>query len=187
MSIGQSMVAVTGLGMTSSMGGVVTACAAARAGMQRAGPLAEVQVHDLDLFESVPIQGHPVRGVTEGYQGMGRLLRLADEALLDLLTHARLKQEDLQSTGLFLNLSSDFFRRAVEARDGEAAARLRIKRSGPLESELRRQELREYCSPSCVPSRKSRSIPGTSDCTSRVRPGWSERSRTRSRFSVSAG
>jgi len=76
---------VSALGMAASLGhDAVTACAAARAGISRAGPL-PVWVPNVDTQDPEPVVGHAVDGLADGFEGTGRLLRLAELALSDLL------------------------------------------------------------------------------------------------------
>jgi 3-oxoacyl-[acyl-carrier-protein] synthase-1 len=74
--------AVTALASNTSLGDVVTACAAVRAGLSRPGELDQLAFED----ESgpVPIMGHPVVTVS-GFQGESRLVSLAFPALRALL------------------------------------------------------------------------------------------------------
>lgn len=80
---------ITGLGMACSLGGVTAASAAIRAGITRPSPL---EYHPLlsDGPEPAFVTGHPVRGLTEGYSFVGRWIRLAHAALLDLARYAAL-------------------------------------------------------------------------------------------------
>ncbi len=76
---------VTALGMATSLGhDAVTAAAAARAGIVRAGPL-PVWLPNADTQDPEPVVGHAVDGLADGFEGTGRLLRLAELALADLL------------------------------------------------------------------------------------------------------
>jgi 3-oxoacyl-[acyl-carrier-protein] synthase-1 len=75
----------TGMGLATSLGhDAVTAAAAARAGLVRPAPLT-VLVDDADTKDAVPVVGHPVDGLAAGFDGVGRLLRLAELGLRDLL------------------------------------------------------------------------------------------------------
>ncbi|QRK12591.1 hypothetical protein JQX13_22715 [Archangium violaceum] len=104
-------VAMTGLGMTSSLGlNVVAGCAAARAGVTRLSHL-EIEESDVKTLESVPLKGHTVRGFTDGFEGVGRLLRLADAALGDMLEYSRLKPEEAGRLGFFLCLPGELYAR----------------------------------------------------------------------------
>lgn len=74
-------VAITGVGLVSSLGTSVQACAADRAGITRARELPFVA--GMDGIEPARVLGHPVPFV-EGYEGVGRLVCLARLALEDL-------------------------------------------------------------------------------------------------------
>ncbi|QSQ26650.1 TIGR02270 family protein [Pyxidicoccus parkwayensis] len=108
---------VTGLGMVSAIGdGVVTSCAASRAGMLRVTPLEEVSVWDSGDKRLEPTRGHHIPWVTEGFSGLGRLAALATQALLDLLEQARFDKECRYA--LYLSAPSDFYRLHQDERDG---------------------------------------------------------------------
>lgn len=78
---------ITVVGMVSSLGyGVVQSCAAARSGLTRWAEL-DVDAMDDDELRSVPLQGHAIQGLTEGFAGLGRFLRLGDAALADMLEY----------------------------------------------------------------------------------------------------
>jgi 3-oxoacyl-(acyl-carrier-protein) synthase len=105
-------IAITGLGMVTPIGlNVVSSCAAARAELSRRSELT-IEEADVDTLESVPLRGHVVQGITNGFDGFARLLRLGDLALEDLLKHSGLKSEHLSKTGLVLNLPGHFYEAA---------------------------------------------------------------------------
>ncbi|MFY0523310.1 beta-ketoacyl synthase N-terminal-like domain-containing protein [Archangium gephyra] len=118
-------IVVTGLGMVSSLGGVVQSCAAARAGILRCIELQDSRVFDEDEpFKMVPLRGHPVRGLTDGFQGLARSLRLVTAALKDLMSYAGLEARDARTTGLLLNLGHGYFRQCQQARQRQRAEQL---------------------------------------------------------------
>ncbi|RKG84531.1 hypothetical protein [Corallococcus terminator] len=83
--------ALTSLGMVSSVGNsVVASCAAIRAGIVRPAPVVGTDVLDLQSGEMVPVTGHPIRGVTEGFLFLGLWVRMAERAIQDLLAHGQL-------------------------------------------------------------------------------------------------
>ncbi|MFP2925210.1 hypothetical protein ACLESO_08330 [Pyxidicoccus sp. 3LG] len=83
--------AVTGLGMVSSLGwDVASSCAAIRAGVTRPQPQPDVYVTDQDLLAPVPVMGHPVSGLTDGFGPLGRWLQLARACVEDLVATAGL-------------------------------------------------------------------------------------------------
>lgn len=94
--------------MVSSVGhDVVTACASMRCGLSRPGPL-EFSVFDDEALEEVPVAGHPLAGLTEGYVGLGLFARIGGAAVKDLITYAGLENcpaRFWERTGLFIALS----------------------------------------------------------------------------------
>lgn len=80
------MLAVTGIGMVSSLGlDAPTSCAAARAGIRRIGEIDALYVMDAEEAEVVaPASGHRVPLVTSGFFGFARLLQLGVAGLADL-------------------------------------------------------------------------------------------------------
>lgn len=109
-----SAFAITGIGMTTSLGlDAVTSCAAARAGISRAESLTNFHVLDPETASPVPITAHQAPFITKGFTGLGRLLRLAEAGLRDLLVSAKVPNDG--QTGLFINLSSLYYLKAYEA------------------------------------------------------------------------
>lgn len=100
----RAQIVVTGMGMVSSLGrDVVTACAAARAGL--------VFTEELDYGVRSPEDGVvsgllacPVRDLTRGFEGPARLLRLLEGALLDLLRQAPDVAGATSHAGVYLSL-----------------------------------------------------------------------------------
>src|SRR4051812_8067739 len=81
-------IAITARGMVSSLGSdVITACAAARAGLVLPAPL-DFQVSSPDDGRPEAIAGHPAGEMTRGFEGFARLVRLAALGLGDLLRQA---------------------------------------------------------------------------------------------------
>ena len=75
----------TGVGLVTSLGhDAVTAAAAARAGLVRPA-LLPVRVANAETRDPEPVVGHAVAGLADGFEGAGRLLRLAALALADLV------------------------------------------------------------------------------------------------------
>lgn len=102
-------IVITGLGLTTSIGlDVVASCASARAGVTRWTQL-DIEEPDLDTLESVPLKGHAVRGLTDGFDGLGRLLRLGDAALEDLMAYSGLGPAHHSRTGFFVCLPGHFY------------------------------------------------------------------------------
>ena len=76
--------------MTSSVGNVVTGCAAIRAGLVRPMPIVGAALRDHETGEEVPVVGHPIHGVTEGFTFVGLWLRIAEQTVADLIGYGRL-------------------------------------------------------------------------------------------------
>lgn len=77
---------ITGIGMVTSVGhDARTACAAIRAGISRPSPLHEHMTTSIADHESVPLIGHPIVPLTNGFLSVGRWLQLCHHALRDLL------------------------------------------------------------------------------------------------------
>ncbi len=111
----RSSIVVTGIGMISAVGdGVVTGCAASRAGLRRISSLEDVRLWDEDTKEMEPVRAHSIPWVTEGFSGMGRLVSLSTEAFLDLHRETGLTSWD--GLGLYLALPHDFYRRQMAER-----------------------------------------------------------------------
>lgn len=119
-------IVVTGLGMISSIGrDVVTSCASARAGITRESELDYFSVFDEDSDELnllVPVAGHAIAGFSEGFVGLGRLVRIGHGALSDLLTCIDIRETSFAKTGFFLNLSSSYYLNMLETREKEEMA-----------------------------------------------------------------
>jgi 3-oxoacyl-[acyl-carrier-protein] synthase-1 len=96
-------IAISAIGMTTPVGlTAAQSCAALRAGISA---LAELDfLIETDTFDEVALVGCPIRGVTEGYRGLGRWARLAALALKDLLSGAALAPADAVRLGLYLAL-----------------------------------------------------------------------------------
>jgi 3-oxoacyl-[acyl-carrier-protein] synthase-1 len=85
-SSASGLAVVTGMGAITSVGRTVTAsCAAIRAKVSRPRKVTHMEVLDPDTQDLIPLTGHPVEGVTDGFLGPARWLRLAESALDDLL------------------------------------------------------------------------------------------------------
>lgn len=79
--------AITAAGLLTSVGyDARTACAAIWAGIRRPAPITEVKVLDLASATAVPLTGHPVSPLTDGFVGTARWLQLAPRALANLVT-----------------------------------------------------------------------------------------------------
>jgi 3-oxoacyl-[acyl-carrier-protein] synthase-1 len=101
-------VAITGLGLVTCVGhNVVTAAASVRAGITRPAPLS-IEEFDDQENEPQPIIGHPLRGIADGYVGVGLYTRIASIALEDLFVSSGLSPEKIQAwqrSRVYLGLS----------------------------------------------------------------------------------
>lgn len=100
-------VVITGLGMITSIGfDVVTAAAAARAGLSRPAPIDSFEVLDPETGEAQPLMGHPIGAYTDGFRQFGRWLSLASGCWEDALAQCQLGEQPdeafWRSTGLLL-------------------------------------------------------------------------------------
>lgn len=103
---------VTSVGMVSPIGLTAAAsCAAARAGITRIRDVEGVYAIDPISQRAEPVTAHFIKGVTDGFTGLGRLARLGEAALRDLLS--TMPAIDERRTAILVSLSSDFYR--VEA------------------------------------------------------------------------
>lgn len=99
-----AFIAITGRGMVSSLGSdVVSACAAARAGLVRPAPL-DLQMGSPEDGQADHVQGHPAGELTRGFEGFARLLRLAALGLGDLLKQVPDGPWMSRQTGMYLAL-----------------------------------------------------------------------------------
>ncbi|MEY4766818.1 MAG: hypothetical protein RI907_3491 [Pseudomonadota bacterium] len=102
--------AITGLGMVTPLGlDAVTSCAAARAGISRAAPLSSFKLYDEEAWDEVGVTGHALHLYAKGFEGFGRLVRLGQGALDDLLHATPLTPEQAARTGLCVATGSAFF------------------------------------------------------------------------------
>ncbi|WP_437566361.1 hypothetical protein [Sorangium sp. So ce542] len=80
--------AISALGAATCFGGMTTAAAAARAGLSRARDLPDLTYVDDKSKESTPASGSPIVGVTDGFEGAGRLGRMSALAVEELTSAA---------------------------------------------------------------------------------------------------
>ncbi len=83
--------AITSLGMISSVGrDVIASCASIRANINRESEINYYRVLDAETQEIVPLAGHPIRGFTEGFNLVGRWIRMAKICMKDLIIYGGL-------------------------------------------------------------------------------------------------
>lgn len=95
---------ITAMGACTCLGGITTAAAAARAGLASARALADAPYIDEETNDIALLVGYPISGVTDGFEGLGRLCRMGIAALHDLLASAAWL--DPRRTALFVVLPS---------------------------------------------------------------------------------
>jgi 3-oxoacyl-[acyl-carrier-protein] synthase-1 len=84
---------ISAIGMATSVGlEAGTACASVRAGLARPQPLAHFTVLDLAEQVATPLVGRTIRGLTDGFAGIGRWITMARAACADLAVQARLPE-----------------------------------------------------------------------------------------------
>lgn len=101
---GSAPLAVSGLGMLTSVGaGAAASCAAIRARMAR---FSEIEGAGLTDEEGAPVRvvASPILGVTDGYAGLGRFTRMAAHAIRDLLEGSGLSGREVGAGGLYVAL-----------------------------------------------------------------------------------
>ncbi len=87
--------AITGLGAVCSVGyDVVTAMASIRCGLKRPDFVNGFTVHDKDEMTDISLMAYPIKGVTDGYQGLGLLARIAVAVIEDLAKFSKFKMDD---------------------------------------------------------------------------------------------
>jgi len=105
-------IAVSGMGMVSSLGhDAATSCAAARAGLTRIAEHDAFRVYDPTSEATLGVPVHQVFATVHGFSGLGRLVRLAAQAMED--PKLNLNDGDLSKTALILNVSSQEHRKLV--------------------------------------------------------------------------
>jgi 3-oxoacyl-[acyl-carrier-protein] synthase-1 len=98
-------VAVVGRGLVCSLAhDVITACAAARAGITRPSEFAPYPVSSPDAAQGEPLTVHAVPSLTRGFQGALRMARLLEGALRDLRTQVPDAPWGNARVGVFVSL-----------------------------------------------------------------------------------
>jgi 3-oxoacyl-[acyl-carrier-protein] synthase-1 len=142
-SIPPDTIVITGLGMISSIGyDVITSCASARAGITRPTELPNFNIYSEEAWADVPLIGHAITGLTEGFEGIGKVVRLGSLALSDLLTYANITAFDFSNTGFLLNLSSQYYMDLYEKEENEEITNSELK-TEPSDLQARKEILRQ--------------------------------------------
>ncbi|HEY7725136.1 MAG TPA: hypothetical protein VH880_07375 [Anaeromyxobacteraceae bacterium] len=97
------MLSIRAMGLASSLGGLVQAGAAFRAGITRVAPAPDVEMMFPGDEAPQPLPVHALPSATLGFSGTGRLVALLVEAIRDLLDRLPLPARP-QDLGLFLAL-----------------------------------------------------------------------------------
>lgn len=111
-------IAITGLGMASSLGmDIGNSCAAARAGITRPSELTCMNFRGASHFGRETVDGVPqvtghVSGIGAGFTGTARLALLGSAGLVDLISRAALAPAELAACGFHLNVSDRFIEQA---------------------------------------------------------------------------
>ena len=130
-------IAITGVGMVSSLGiDAVSACAAARAGLSRAMAIEDLLAWDNAEADTVPVHGHVVRQLTDGFSGLGRLIRLGLAAWADL-DRSDGGRPARSRYGLYVATTNGYY--AAEARGRDVDASMRADFIADVESEYQEQ------------------------------------------------
>ncbi len=104
---------ITALGMVSPLGlDAISSCAAARAGVSGAQELEGLEAIDASNGQTQALRGHPIPTLTQGFTGLGRLVRLGEAALAAMQPPAGV---DTTQCGLFVALPSGADVRAYRA------------------------------------------------------------------------
>ena len=138
--------AVTAAGMVSSLGlDWKTGCAAARAGIARPAPLETFPVLAGDTAEEEPLHAHVAPMITDGFTGLGRLVRLGSAALADAL---RNRTFDVPP-GLLVNLpSGSYLTEWHQRREDQEGINLLI--DDRYETELRNEKYSAHLVPRLI-------------------------------------
>ena len=97
-------IAITGMGMVSSLGyDVKNACAAARAGIVRSEEV-DFSVQSPDDGSIIKLIGHQIPELTRGFVGFARLLRITQAGLTDLQEQVPDRPWEKLKTGFYLSL-----------------------------------------------------------------------------------
>ncbi|WNG48314.1 hypothetical protein F0U60_32430 [Archangium minus] len=144
-------VSITGLGLVSALAGdVVTSCAAARAGLSRWAEL-DVLVSDEEALESVPLKGKSIPWLTEGFEGIGRFIRLGQAALADLLEYSGLDAVALPRTGVLVQLPGGGLLETHVTRSLAALTDVKLRASVLAEFRDEQERARELLSRRVIP------------------------------------
>lgn len=104
-----SKVCITAIGMATSLGlDAVSSCAAARAGITRTSELNVLNFLSDQIWGGKSVVGHTVNGVADGFLGTAKAFILGKYGLQDLLVRRQFTKQELERTGIYINLSNQF-------------------------------------------------------------------------------
>ena len=93
-------ITISAVGINSSFGGIVDAAAAFRCGMSRGRELTDWPYFDEEYFHQHFIIGHPAAGLSEGFHGIGRYIKMAVFALNDMQQYLNMAVLDPDRLGI---------------------------------------------------------------------------------------
>jgi hypothetical protein len=103
-------VRITAFGMATALApNLPDSCAAARAGITRMSKMNILSVGDCEALEHGPILGCSAQYIAPGFVGLAKALLLGKAALADRQSRRSLSDEGLCRTGIFLNMSDQFY------------------------------------------------------------------------------
>jgi len=103
-------VCISAFGMATPLApNAVDSCAAARAGVTRMSALSVVSPSECAALGEEPVAGCQARYIAPGFIGIARTLLLGKVALGDLQSRVSLSHNSLQGTGIFINVSDQFY------------------------------------------------------------------------------
>jgi len=144
-------VCITGVGMVSSLGfDVANSCAAARAGIARSSELKVLNFIGDGLWGEEPVMGHAVSAISNGFVGLGKVLQLGRCALKNILRSREISSSEWCRTGIYINLSDQFFEDAYSISEREAIEELVMAYAADEDSELGEDDMESCPLPSTI-------------------------------------
>ena len=94
-------IAISALGVHSSLGGSMDAAAAFRCGLSRGQELQDWPYFDEETLHEHLLIGHPAAGLSDGFQGLGRFVKMGAYALEDMRQHLNSMDINPAKLGIF--------------------------------------------------------------------------------------
>lgn len=94
-------IAITGVGVHSSLGGALDAAAAFRCGLSKGQELTDWPYFDEETLHEHLLIGHPAAGLSDGFQGLGRFVKMGAYALEDMRQYLNPKDFNSAKLGIF--------------------------------------------------------------------------------------